>query len=129
MRSMESASMGWAIWGDSPRRRMAATKSMASATIRCGAWPCSFRSRSSSFVSVPAHTLSLVRILLRSYSSESMYSLQTNSGVNPGMAASAATTAAVSDTLPLVKILLQPSSSESMYDSQTDSSECCEHLP
>lgn len=57
MRSMESASMGWAIWGDSPRRRMAATKSIASATMRCGAWPCNFRSRSSSFVSVPAHTL------------------------------------------------------------------------
>lgn len=54
MRSRESELMGCEIWWDSPRRRMAATNSMASATILWGVCPCSFRSRSSSFVRVPA---------------------------------------------------------------------------
>ena len=46
--------MGCAICGDSPRRRMAATNSIASAASLLGTWPCSRRSRSSSFVSEPA---------------------------------------------------------------------------
>ena len=55
MRSWESASMGCAICGDSPSRRVAAMNSMASAASLWGTWPCSFRSRSSSFVREPAH--------------------------------------------------------------------------